>query len=141
MIIRLNIRHVSVGLVAWAIISGLAGGSCYAAENQLDLNKESAKRGYFDASAQINSLFYNPLQDACVVTSGSKTNSYDDIVISGSTSNEKLEEVTEKYGELAMDLQREWGTPWEVVFAQMYHESSVGTSENGIDAGVAANGY
>jgi hypothetical protein len=45
-----------------------------------------------------------------------------------------LKEVVKQYGETAMEAQRQYGTPWEVVFAQMQKESSVGT------AGVAIHG-
>ena len=47
---------------------------------------------------------------------------------------ERLREAVEKYGELAMEMQRKYGVPWDVVFAQMVHESQMGT------AGVAVNG-
>jgi hypothetical protein len=51
--------------------------------------------------------------------------------VSGS---DRLKNAVIQYGQTAMDMQKEWGTPWEVVFAQMQKESSVGT------AGVAVNG-
>lgn len=71
-----------------------------------------------------NSIFlYDPTN--CDGTSGSK--SYDNLVV-GKSNSERLKEVVLEYGELAMDLQREWGTPWEVVFAQMVMESGVGTT-------------
>lgn len=46
----------------------------------------------------------------------------------------RLKDVVRQYGEFAMEMQRTYGTPWEVVFAQMQKESSVGT------AGHAVNG-
>ena len=91
--------------------------------------------------APNNILFYNPLAGSCTTTSNSVVKSYNDIVITGDTMNERLADVTRKYGGVAMDLQKEWGTPWEVVFAQMQVESAVGMSENGVNAGVAQNGY
>ena len=45
-----------------------------------------------------------------------------------------LEEAIKKYGEFAMEMQRKYGVPWEVVFAQMALESGVGT------AGIAIHG-
>ncbi|MBQ3321198.1 glucosaminidase domain-containing protein [Candidatus Saccharibacteria bacterium] len=88
-----------------------------------------------DIFSQNNILFYDPSD---CLDRGS--NSYNSLVI-GETRDERLKSVVESYGPLAMDLQREWGTPWEVVFAQMLKESGVGTSKNGIDAAVAENGY
>ncbi|MBQ1298309.1 glucosaminidase domain-containing protein [Candidatus Saccharibacteria bacterium] len=89
-----------------------------------------------DIYSQNNILFYNP--DSCEDVGG--TSVYDNLVI-GETRDERLKSVVESYGLLAMDLQREWGTPWEVVFAQMVIESGVGTSTSGINAGVQENGY
>lgn len=54
---------------------------------------------------------------------------------------ERFKEVVEKYGEVAMKMQIEYGPPWELVFAQMVMESGVGTAENGINKGVEHNGY
>ena len=90
---------------------------------------------------QNDILYYNPGEDNCVTTAGSAVKSYNDIVITGDTMNERLANVVREYGEVAQALQKEWGTPWEVVFAQMQVESSVGTSESGVNAGVAQNGY
>ena len=89
-----------------------------------------------DIYSQNNILFYDP--DSC--ENGSNIQSYDNLII-GETRDERLKSVVESYGPLAMDLQREWGTPWEVVFAQMVIESGVGTSKSGINAAVAENGY
>lgn len=47
---------------------------------------------------------------------------------------ERLKEAVRKYGPTAMEMQIEWGTPWEVVLAQMQKESGVGT------AGIAVSG-
>jgi len=47
---------------------------------------------------------------------------------------ERLKEAVAKYGETAMQMQRVYGTPWEVVFAQMQKESGTGI------AGIAVTG-
>jgi hypothetical protein len=47
---------------------------------------------------------------------------------------ERLKEAVRAYGEVAMEVQREYGVPWEVVIAQMQKESGVGV------AGIAVNG-
>jgi hypothetical protein len=64
--------------------------------------------------------------NSCVSSSGSAS-------VSGSGYN-RLKSAVKTYGELAMEMQREYGTPWEVVLAQMQKESGVGTT------GVAISG-
>jgi hypothetical protein len=54
--------------------------------------------------------------------------------LSGSSAYARLKDAVSKYGETAMQMQRVYGTPWEVVFAQMQKESGVGT------AGIAVSG-
>ena len=83
-----------------------------------------------DIYSQNDIIFYDPTN--CEGSSG--TPEYDNLIV-GKSNSENLENVVREYGELAMDMQREWGTPWEVVFAQMVMESSVGT------AGVAVSIY
>ncbi len=82
-------------------------------------------------------LFYD---SAGCAASTSSLGGYSDLTIGASYSS-NLAEITKQYGLLAMDLQREWGTPWEVVFAQMQMESQVGTDPNSVAAAVAKNGY
>ncbi len=93
--------------------------------------------GRDDEFAENNILFYNP--------SGGRSNCGDP-TDSGSgggggsgSGNDRLKEIVRQYGEFAMDLQRKYGSPWEVIFAQMLHESGVGTA--GVAASVAKNGY
>jgi hypothetical protein len=54
--------------------------------------------------------------------------------LSTSSGYDRLKDATRKYGETAMQMQRVYGTPWEVVFAQMQKESGVGV------AGIAVTG-
>ena len=84
---------------------------------------------------QNNILFYDP--EGCV-DGASNLQSYNNLTI-GEAYASNLVDVVKQYGELAMDLQREWGTPWEVVFAQMQIESQVGT--DGVAVSIARNGY
>ena len=68
------------------------------------------------------------------VTDMVKTSSSDEggeVVTSGS-GYEALKSATRKYGEYAMEMQKEYGTPWEVVLAQMQIESSVGTAGHAV---------
>jgi hypothetical protein len=46
----------------------------------------------------------------------------------------RLKSAVKAYGQTAMEMQREYGVPWEVVFAQMQKESGTGT------AGIAIHG-
>lgn len=78
---------------------------------------------FWEMYSQNDIMFYDPAN--CEGNSG--TPEYDNLVV-GKSNSERLESVLESYGEVAMDMQREWGTPWEVVFAQMVMESSVGTA-------------
>lgn len=72
-------------------------------------------------------LFYNP-NDGCSTTSSTSN------MPSTSSGYDRLKEATRTYGELAMEMEREYGVPWEIVIAQMQKESGVGT------AGIAVNG-
>ena len=90
-----------------------------------------------DKYAANNILFYDP--DSNCASYGVGGTDWDSG--SGGGWTERLQTIVIQYGQLSMDLQREWGVPWEVVFAQMIKESSLGTAPNGINAGVAKNGY
>ena len=45
----------------------------------------------------------------------------------------RLKAAVKDYGETAMAMQIEWGTPWEVVMAQMQIESGVGTAGHAVE--------
>ena len=79
-----------------------------------------------------NGIYYYDPSDSCSTSTASQ---FDSSEISASAGGyDRLKEATRKYGEYAMEMQLKWGTPWEVVLAQMQIESSVGT------AGHAVNG-
>lgn len=59
----------------------------------------------------------------------------------GISGGDALKQAVLAYGQFAMDLQRKYGSPWEVIFAQMVIESNVGQCTNCIASGVAAMGY
>lgn len=119
-----NVKRIIVGLVAMIFLSPtcLAGAI---SSNQLYM------------FSQNDILFYDP---AGCTDGASNLSSYNNLVI-GEAQDSSLKEVVKAYGQLAMDLQREWGTPWEVVFAQMEMESNVGRNKNSIAGAVEANGY
>lgn len=77
--------------------------------------------------AMNNILFYEP---GCTVYNGSYIGA--EVSEDGlpSNVNERLEMMVETYGELAMELQVEYGLPWELVFAQMVQESGIGTDSS-----------
>ena len=80
---------------------------------------------------QNNLVFYNPDEALCQpVQNGSSSSD----TAAPSSGNSRLEWAVESFGMYAMEMQKEFGTPWEVVIAQMNKESSVGT------AGVAVSG-
>lgn len=82
-----------------------------------------------DRFSANNIMFYDP--DVC---NTKKTNSSSSGVTAEGGGYERLKQAIETYYETAMEMQVEWGTPWDVVFAQMQHESQVGTT------GVAVSG-
>lgn len=71
-----------------------------------------------------NILFYN--ENVCSSPSSNITSS--------SSGYDRLKEAVRLYSQTAMDMQREYGTPWEIVLAQMQKESQTGT------AGIAVSG-
>jgi hypothetical protein len=79
-----------------------------------------------DRRDQTGAYYHNPNGNNCVSTVAPTS--------LASSGYERLKEAVRLYGQTAMDVQRKWGTPWEVVFAQMQKESSTGTT------GVAIHG-
>lgn len=120
---KLFIRKVLLGFNAAILSIAFAISPLQVSANSVDCN---------DPRLSSNDiLFWNPCDSACTETSSS------DGLVSGTPSGagyDKLRAVTAKYGEYAMEMQREFGTPWEMVFAQMQKESGVGS------AGAAING-
>ena len=76
-------------------------------------------------------LFYDSGDSLCGNGNNNESNGVD--LLSSST-YQRLKNAVAKYGETAMQMQRTYGVPWEVVFAQMQKESGVGV------AGVAVSG-
>jgi len=68
-------------------------------------------------------MFYNENATECAVSTTTPTS-----VTGSSTDNDRLKDAARAYGEVAMDMEREFGVPWEVVIAQLRVESSVGTT-------------
>jgi hypothetical protein len=73
-------------------------------------------------------LFYNPSDSGCSSSASSSS------ISTSSSGFDRLKAAVKAYGQTAMNVEREYGVPWEVVLAQMQKESSVGT------AGIAVDG-
>lgn len=79
-------------------------------------------------------LYYDP--DPCdPVTSGSGSSAGTKGDSLGGITDDRLAAAARAYGEFAMQMQEEYGTPWEVVIAQMLMESSVGTQGVAVEGG------
>lgn len=112
--------------------------------NALDSPIESLRkdRTLYTIFKESNTMFWNPFENLNIQlcqpvydseSSDSNSSSDDSSVNISSSGYSRLKWAVEQYGEYAMEMQREYGVPWEVVFAQMQHESSMGT------AGIAKN--
>ena len=88
--------------------------------------------------AQNNILFYEPGNTNCLKSSSAVAFSGNELTWSqlnaissnSSAANERLKLIVKTYGPLTMELQREYGVPWEFVFAVMIQESQVGIKED-----------
>jgi len=78
--------------------------------------------------------FYDPDADNCVFGESVEEEPTEGGGAGGAYDSDRLRWAARQYGEYAMEMQRKYGTPWEVVIAQMAVESSVGT------AGIAVSG-
>ena len=90
-------------------------------------NAHANNSEYIDNFAQNRIRFYKPDDGNC--GTGDITGECGG-EITGTSVEDRLREATEKYGILAMKLQEETSVPWELVFAQMVHESSMGLCSN-----------
>lgn len=91
------------------ILAGFLSGSAFALDSS---------QLYFFSQNDI--LFYEPSNATCVIgQSGSS--------VSG-MGVERVKSAVKVYGQMAMQAQKTYGTPWEVLIAQMQVESMVGQS-------------
>lgn len=132
-------RRLGMGLKAifWiSIIAGLAVSSIpqsVLADDGMSIDDETSLNFY------INGIYYyDPKGGSSFCdTIGSNTGE-----ISGSGAGyEKLKNVVRLYGEYAMELQKKYGSPWEVIFAQMQIESQTGECTDCVASAVAELGY
>ncbi len=99
--------------------------SCHALglENSLALTEPEA-----DVFSEYNITLYNP---SCS-TSGASSGCCNPTFSSDTDAKLRLKELVEQCGEWAMDMQREYGTPWEAIFLHVYDESSTGAAKSGV---------
>lgn len=89
-----------------------------------------------DLYAANNIMFYDP--DAC--KDGHNITGNCGGEVEGDDTETRFRDFVKKYAVVAMNLQIQFGTPWELPFAQAVMESNVGAG-GGVDGGVAALGY
>ncbi len=91
-------------------------------------------RALYNIFKENNLMFWNPFEEVCVpsFSEDEEEEEEEEEEVDGGGgvcgSTEKLEWAMENYADVAMSAQKEYGTPWEVVFAQMVHESCLGTA-------------
>jgi hypothetical protein len=81
-----------------------------------------------DFFAETGIMFYDPDATGYICPPTNTPGSIAAAPTSGSYS--AMREAIRTYGEHAMNLQREYGSPWELIFAQMQKESSTGTASS-----------
>jgi hypothetical protein len=94
------------------------------AVTSISINGKAFAYNEFYSSNDI--LFYD--ENAC------STSSPPSNITTSSSGYSRLKEAVKTYGQSAMNMQREYGSPWEIVLAQMQKESGTGT------AGIAVSG-
>ncbi len=89
-----------------------------------------------DLYAANNIMFYDP--DAC--KNGHNITGNCGGEVTGDSTEERFRNFVKQYAVVAMNLQIQYGVPWELPFAQAVMESNVGAGA-GVDGGVADKGY
>lgn len=118
-------KRIAIGKVTtkrlgyWLVIlAGLCGAFVPQAAFALNASQEMRWADY-------DILFYDPGDTgACMDASAGAAGVSP---VSGAAYN-RLKDAVRQYGEYAMEMQRQYGVPWEVVFAQMQKESGTGTT-------------
>lgn len=92
--------------------------------------------------SQNNILFYEP-DDECKSTVKYSRDELTWEDLRSLEGNDRLKLVVETYGEYAMQLQKYYGVPWEMPFAQMVFESQVGAdhTEESVSYKIEQAGY
>lgn len=126
---------VHIGAIFWGLlITGLILTSIpqtvLADDDDMVLDSETSLDFY------LNGIYYYDPGGSAGICAPSGTGSGESI--SGA---EALKEAVKQYGKYAMQLQKEYGSPWEVIFAQMQMESQTGQCTKCVASNVAALGY
>jgi hypothetical protein len=119
--LKLKLHRILLVFMVGVMVVSLAPTAVFGFKGLSKEQQELYDKGvrYFDTEAVSD-------ETACSIESGGGE-------VSGS-GYPRLISVVKAYGKVAMEMQREYGVPWEVVFAQMQKESGTGT------AGIAVSG-
>lgn len=108
-------KKILISIIITPILAAfIASGDTFAVDACLDN----------EALSGSNIVFYKPNCLSFSAYNGAEI-TYDDLDMSGSWWP-RADLMIKTYAPLAMELQAEYGLPWEVVFAQMAHESEIG---------------
>lgn len=91
-----------------------------------------------DKYAANNIMFYDPEVECDDAT---KLSGKCGGEVEGDDNTSRTKDAVAKYGEVAINLQIEYGVPWELVFGQFAMESSVGTAGVAVSIWDEMNGY
>lgn len=128
---KMRLRVVAwIFLIASLIVTSIP--AHVIADDGLDLDDETSLDFYLNGI-----YYYDPNGNNNLCPTG---DTGDGSNISGS-GYEKLKNVVKQYGEYAMQLQKQYGSPWEVIFAQMQKESQTGQCTDCVASHVAELGY
>ncbi len=135
--IKLSLRAIFWGFLITALIVTSIPQSVLA-DGDITLDSETSLNFYLN-----NIYYYDPeggLGNICSPGGGTTDNS---VPNGGGGRYEKLKNVVRQYGEYAMQLQKQYVSPWEVIFAQMQMESQTGedTNPKAVSFNVAKLGY
>jgi len=127
---KLKLRVVSCGFLAVSLI--LTSTPAYVVADTLDINDETSLNFY------LNGIYYYDPNGNGGICPPNGTNNNTNVSGAG---YDKLKNVVKQYGEYAMQLQKQYGSPWEVIFAQMQKESQTGECTDCVASHVAELGY
>lgn len=128
---RIHLRAIFWGLLITGLILTSIPQTVLADDDDMVLDSETSLDFYLNGI-----YYYDPGgNNLCM------QNPPDGSKIANGSGYEKLKEVVRQYGEYAMQLQKQYGSPWEVIFAQMQKESQTGQCTDCVASNVAKLGY
>ena len=96
-----------------------------------ELRKRAANRIYFmEPNVCVPDNSNTLVENECTKT------------LTGATKDERIREVIEKFGDLLVEMQIEYGVPWEAIILNMYQEAEMGkVGEGSVAKSVEKCGY